>query len=131
VDLKDVSWVGPLLYGAAVVLLGKAAESLIAAFNQRIKDRDAYRKQQHDDSASITLRRIDDAARWREQQEARIVILDKENAEKDLRIDTLVELAAQLRSEKTALERERDWYKERCAALGQELNELKYKRREP
>jgi uncharacterized protein HemX len=127
----------PLIYAAIGVAISESMRLLVVAFNQRIQDSETHRKKRTEEAASIQLRRIDDAAEWRRQQELRITAQDKELDEKDRRIDEkdrrideLVEQNAQERAGRIAAERERDWYRERCAALGQELNELKFKKRE-
>jgi pantothenate kinase-related protein Tda10 len=126
-DLSAV--IGPLLYAATGVLFSETVKAFVVAFNQRVTDRDAFRKRQHDDVTAIQLKRIDDAAEWRRQQELRITALDVELAAKDQRISDLVDRLAQKGSEMTACERERDWWKERYQATALELNEIKYPKR--
>jgi chromosome segregation ATPase len=128
----------PLLYAAVGVAFSEGMRLLVVAFNQRMVDHETHRQQRKDESTSVQLRRIDDAAEWRRQQELRIVAQDKELDEKDKRIDekdkridALVEANAQLRSEMTACERERDWWQKRYQDAALELNELKYRKREP
>jgi uncharacterized protein HemX len=141
VALQDI-WnnLTPLLYAAIGVAISESMRLLVVAFNQRIQDSETHRKKRTEEAASIQLRRIDDAAEWRRQQEMRIAAQDKELdekdrriGEKDHRIDELVVQNAQLQSYAAALERERDWWQKRYQDAALELNELKYpkKRQEP
>jgi chromosome segregation ATPase len=118
----------PLVYAAIGVAFSEGMRLLVVAFNQRMVDHETHRQQRKDDSTSIQLRRIDDAAEWRRQQELRITAQDKEIDDKDKRIDDLVEQNAQLRSYTGALERERDWWQKRYQDAALELNELKFKK---
>jgi hypothetical protein len=118
----------PLLYAAVGVAFSEGMRLLVVAFNQRMVDHESHRQQRKDDSTSIQLRRIDDAAEWRRQQELRITAQDKELDDKDKRIDALVEANARLQSYTGALERERDWWQKRYQDAALELNELKFKK---
>jgi predicted nuclease with TOPRIM domain len=120
----------PLLYAAVGVAFSEGMRLLVVAFNQRMVDHETHRQQRKDDSKEVQLRRIDDLTAWRQELIAEITTLKRENAEKDKRIDDVERENAQLRGENTNLIGARDWYKERYVAVGQELNELKFKRRQ-
>jgi chromosome segregation ATPase len=121
----------PLVYAAIGVAFSETMRLLVVAFNQRMVDHETHRQQRKDDSKEVQLRRIDDLTAWRQELIVEITTLKRENEAKDKQIDAVEKENAQLHAEQIACERERDWYKERCVAIGQELNELKYRKREP